>query len=140
MEEVLAWGFLADWSNMAENLYNNKLDRLFLENSDNPDLLEMESISGNINETINYISNHINFSKINTEIFIKSLVCCLKTLYNSMDIEIFAKLSYRLWTRLPADISEKSQLLILNYADDYVSIGFIESAKQKYEELFSYYE
>ncbi|MDE6781212.1 MAG: hypothetical protein K2J40_07125 [Ruminococcus sp.] len=140
MEEIFALGLLIDWNDTAENLYNRKLDELFLENPDNPDLLELELKCGSIKETVIYIRNHINFSNINTETFVKSLVGCLKILYYSMDIEIFSKLSYRLWLRLPSHISENSLLSILNYMDDYVSIGFIDSAKQNYERLFAYYE
>lgn len=139
-EEILALGMLIDWNDMAENLYNHKLDELFLENPDNPDLFELELICGNIKETVIYISNHINFKNINTETFEKSLVYYLKLLYDSMDIELFAELSYKLWLRLPADISEKTMFFILNYTDDYVSIGFTDLARQNYERLFSYYE
>lgn len=140
MEEILACGLLMELDSTAEKLYNEKLDGLFLKNPDNPELLQLELICGNIEESTIYITNHINFNKINTKIFEKSLVYYLKIFYDSMNIEDFAKLSYKLWLRLPADISEKSLFSILNYADDYVSIGFTDLARQNYERLFSYYE
>ena len=140
MEEILALGLLADWNDMAENLYNSKLDELFLENPENPNLFELELICGNTTESIIYITNHINFNKINIETFEKSLVYYLKILYESMDIEIFSKLSYKLWLRLPSYISEKSPFFVLNYADDYISIGFTDSVRQSYEKLFAYYK
>ncbi len=96
MKKILALGLLADWNNMSENLYNSKLDELFLKSPENPNLFELELICGNIKETVIYINNLINFSNINTETFEKSLVYYLKILYNSMDIEIFSKLSYKL--------------------------------------------
>ncbi|MDE6848505.1 MAG: hypothetical protein K2J44_04055, partial [Ruminococcus sp.] len=69
----------------------------------------------------------------------RSLVYYLKILYSSINIEIFSKLSYKLWLRLPSYISEKSPFFVLNYADDYISISFTDSARQSYEKLFTYY-
>lgn len=140
MEEILALGMLIDWNDTAEKLYNKKLDELFLKNPDNPELLQLELICGNIEESTIYITNHINSKNIDNETFEKSLVYYLKILYDSMDIEDFSDLSYKLWLRLPADISEKSPFSILNYTDDYVSIGFTDLAIKNYEKLFSYYE
>lgn len=140
MEEILALGMLIDWNDTAEKLYNKKLDELFVKNPDNPELLQLELICGNIEESTIYITNHINFKNINIETFEKSLVYYLKILYDSMNIELFAELSYKLWLRLPADISEKSPFSILNYMDDYVSIGFTDLARKNYEKLFAYYK
>lgn len=140
MEEILACGLLMELDSTAEKLYNEKLDELFIKNSDNPELLQLELICGNIEESTIYITNHINFNKINTEIFEKSLVYYLKTLYYTMDIEDFSDLSYKLWNRLPEHISNKETFMILNYAEDSLSWGDVVSARQNYERLFSYYE
>jgi len=140
MEEILVYGLLMELDSMAEKLYNEKLDELFLKNPDNPDLLELELICGNVEESIIYITNHINFNSINIEIFEKKLVECLKVLYSIMNIETFSELSYKLWNRLPCYISDKEPLSVLCYAGDSLSWGDVVSARKNYERLFSCYD
>ncbi len=140
MEEILAYGLLMELDSTAEKLYNEKLDELFLKNPDNPDLLELELISGNTEESIIYITNHINFSDINIEIFEKKLVEFLKVLYSTMNIETFSELSYKLWNRLPCCISDREPLSVLCYAGDSLSWGDVVSARKNYERLFSCYD
>ncbi len=140
MEEMLVYGLLMGLYNRAEILYNKKLDALFIENPDNPDLLELELICGNVEESIIYITNHINFSSINIEVFEKKLVECLKILYSTMNIENFSELSYKLWNRLPCCVSDKEPLSVLCYAGDSLSWSDMTLARKNYERLFSCYD
>ena len=52
MEELMVYGIFADLGSEPENLYQEKLDTLFLENPDNKHLLQLELLSGNILESI----------------------------------------------------------------------------------------
>lgn len=140
MEEILAYGLLMDCNAKAEKLYNEKLDGLFLKNPDNPELLKLELMCGNTEESVIYITNHINFSDIDIETFEKKLIDCLKTLYSTMDIDEFSDLSYKLWNRLPSCIADEEPFMILCYAGDSLSWGDVLSAKKNYERIFLYYE
>ena len=64
MEELIVYGIFADLNLTSEKLYQEKLDALFLENPDNKHLLELELLSGNMSESIIYITNHINSNNI----------------------------------------------------------------------------
>lgn len=136
MEELFICGIFADLNPTAENLYQKKLDALFLENPDNNTLLELELLSGNISESIIYITNHV-YS--DTELFKRNLAVYLEKLYNEMDIETFSKICYKIWLRLPENIAKDEYFFILNYADDFVSIGFENQAVKSFEKLFSHY-
>ena len=140
MEELIVYGIFADLNLKSENLYQEKLDALFLENPDNKHLLELELLSGNISESIIYITNHAVFSKINTKLYRKYLSEYLERLYYEINIKIFSELCYKIWFRLPVDTATSKYFLRLNYAHDYVSTGDIKQAVENFEEMFSYYK
>ncbi|MCM1506691.1 MAG: hypothetical protein NC177_06105 [Ruminococcus flavefaciens] len=140
MEKLFICGIFADLNPTAEKLYQKKLDSLFLENPDDNTLLELELLSGNISESIIYITNHADFRKINNKLYKKYLAEYLEKLYHKMDIKTFSGLCYKIWLRLPENVAEDEYFITLNYADDYVSIGFEKQAVKSFENLFSHYE
>lgn len=140
MEEIFVYGLLMGFNNEIENLYNEKLDELFLKYPDNSDFLELELLCGNVKESIIYIKEHISFNDINIENFEKKFIECLKILYNDMNIKDFSELSYKIWNVLPEYISQKDPFIVLCYAGDSLSWGDELSAKENFERIFSYYE
>ncbi len=140
MEEIFVYGLLMGFNNEIENLYNEKLDELFLKYPDNSDFLELELLCGNVKESMIYIKEHISFNDINIENFEKKFIECLKILYNDMNIKDFSELSYKIWNVLPEYISQKDPFILLCYAGDSLSWGDELSAKENFERIFSYYE
>ena len=140
MEEIFVYGLLMGFNNEIENLYNEKLDELFLKYPDNSDFLELELLCGNVKESMIYIKEHISFNDINIENFEKKFIECLKILYNDMNIRDFSELSYKIWNVLPEYISQKDPFIVLCYAGDSLSWGDELSAKENFERIFSYYE
>ncbi len=140
MEEIFVYGLLMGFNNEIENLYNEKLDELFLKYPDNSDFLELELLCGNVKESMIYIKEHISFNDINIENFEKKFIECLKILYNDMNIKDFSELSYKIWNVLPEYISQKDPFIVLCYAGDSLSWGDELSAKENFERIFSYYE
>lgn len=140
MEEIFVYGLLMGFNNEIENLYNEKLDELFLKYPDNSDFFELELLCGNVKESMIYIKEHISFNDINIENFEKKFIECLKILYNDMNIRDFSELSYKIWNVLPEYISQKDPFIVLCYAGDSLSWGDELSAKENFERIFSYYE
>ncbi len=58
MEELLAYAYLLGMDLIPEEIYEEKLNELFLENPTDEDLLELEFLNRNRKETVN-ISEHI---------------------------------------------------------------------------------
>lgn len=140
MEELIVYGIFADLNLKSEKLYQEKLDALFLENPDNKHLLELELLSGNISESIIYITNHINLNNIKIELFKKNLAEYLKKLYLEMDIDYFCDLCYKIWNlRLPESVANDEYFSILSYVHDGSWLGW-EYARKNLENLFSHYE
>lgn len=140
MEELIVYGIFADLNLKSEKLYQEKLDTLFLENPENKHLLELELLSGNILESIIYITNHIHLNDIQIELFKKNLAEYLKKLYYEMDIDYFCELCYKIWNlRLPASIKNDEYFSVLSYVYDGSCLGW-EYARKNLEELFSHYE
>ncbi len=140
MEELFIYGLLMDLSPAAERLYNEKLDELFMKSSDNPYLLELELMCGNIGESVIFISNHTDFTKLDLKVFRKQIIYILSSIYNTIDIHEFTELSYTLWNRLPGFIAHEEPFLMLSYAGDSLSWGDSVSADKNYKKIFSYYD
>lgn len=140
MEELFIYGLLIDLNPAAERLYNEKLDELFMRSPDNPYLLELELMCGNIEESIIFITYHAYFTKLDLKIFRKQTIYILSSIYNTIDIHEFAEPSYTLWNRLPECIAHEDPFLILSYAGDSISWGDSVSADKNYKKIFSYYD
>ncbi|MDE6035683.1 MAG: hypothetical protein K2G36_07220 [Ruminococcus sp.] len=139
MEELIVYGIFADLGSQSENLYQKKLDMLFLENPDNKHLLQLELLSGNILESIIYMTNHIHLNDIQTESFKRNLAEYLKKLYYEMDIDYFCGLCYKIWNfRLPESIRNDEYFDVLSYVYDGSWLGW-EYARKNLEKLFSHY-
>ena len=120
MEELLAYAYLLGMDLIPEEIYEEKLHKLFLENPTDEDLLELEFLSGNRKETVRYIRIHID--------------------YNSMDFDRFGSAMYSLWEGLPGNLQSIKPFWTLSYADDPLSWGDVEQSREIYEEMLDYYE
>ena len=60
MEELLAYAYLLEMDLISEEIYEDKLNELFLENPTDEDLLELEFLNRKRKETVRYIRTHIN--------------------------------------------------------------------------------
>ena len=55
MEELFAYAYLVDMDLISEEIYEDKLNELFLKNPTDEHLLELEFLSRNRKETMRYI-------------------------------------------------------------------------------------
>lgn len=139
MEELLAYAYLLGMNLISEDIYEERLNELFLKNPTDEDLLELEYLNGNRKETVIYIRNHINYDIMDIEKFGRSLCDLLRPVYESMDIYGFGKVMYSLWKELPNNLQMEKPFWILSYADEPLSWGDEKQSKELYEEMFDYY-
>ena len=93
MEELFAYAILLYENIVTEEMYQKKLNELFLKNSENEMLLKLEWET-DIDEAILYIRTHIEYQNINYEKFGKSIIRILKKYYEyCTDIKQFAEKS-----------------------------------------------
>lgn len=106
---------------VTEDEYNKRRDELFLSTPEDDDLLYLEW------ETL--------------EQFGRILMSKLKAVYvKCSDIKHFAGHSHSLWESLPGNIQNIEPFWALNYADDPLSWGDEEQARNIYEHMLNYYE
>ncbi|MEY8321520.1 hypothetical protein AAK894_10630 [Lachnospiraceae bacterium 46-61] len=140
MEELLACAILLYQNIITEEIYQKKLNELFLKDIGNEIFLELEWET-NINEAIIYICTHINYKNINYEQFGKFLMKILKKYYECCtNIKQFSNKMYLLWKSLPGNIQDKQPFCILGYADDPLSWGDEEQTRSIYEKMLNYYQ
>ncbi len=140
MEELFAYAILLYENIVTEEMYQKKLNELFLKNSENEMLLKLEWET-DIDEAILYIRTHIEYKNINDEKFGKSIIKILKKYYEyCTDIKQFAEKMYSLWEVLPTAIQHKQPFYMLSYADDPLSWGDIEQSRSIYENVLNYYQ
>lgn len=118
MLELLAYAYLLRSGLKVENIYEEKLNQLFLADPENEDLLELEFLSGNIKETIQYIWTHVDYASLDHDRFGRTLMDLLKPAYKSMDLRKFGDMMYSLWESLPGNLQHEEPFFTLCYADD----------------------
>lgn len=142
MQELLPYAYLMDLGLDADSVYLKcgvKLDGLLEKYPDDRDLQELEYIS-DVGQTAEYILEHTDFPLINPDCFGRTLMSLLTTIYESMDISVFAKRMYELWQRLPESICHNEPFLTLNYGGDpLLGYGDERQTRQLYEKMLGYY-
>lgn len=140
MEELFAYAYLMIASPDFDALYEEKLHKLFLDCPDNDDLLHLESLCGDVKETLIYISMHVNYHLINIEKFGGHLMNLLKPIYETVDITKFASSLYNIWQLLWGGITNQEPFFIMNYAEDHLSYGDEKEARELCENMLSFYD
>ena len=92
MEELLVYAILLYQKLTPENEYKNRLDKLFLKNPENDDLLYLEW-EPDIKKSILYIRKHLDYSNLNYEQFGAILMDKLKTVYENNPQKVPARAS-----------------------------------------------
>lgn len=124
--------------------YNKTLDEMFLTNSNNDMLLELESCSSNCKTTFDVLQRYWKYkcNDFSVDTFGKCLLEDLKTTYfsNIFSIENYVKMCYSLWQHLPSELNTIEPFHTLSYADDPLSWNDEKQTKKLYEELFEFYK
>ena len=140
MERLLAYAYLLCENLISMDEYETTLNKLFLENPSNADLLELEIISNNKKSTIAYIKTHIDYNTMSFDIFGRELFKLLKPIYHNKDLKSFSTAMYSLWESLAGNLQEIQPFWTLSYADEPLSWGDVEQTKKIYEKMLSYYD
>ena len=139
MEELLVYAILLYQNIITEEMYQKRLNELFLKDIENEIFLKLEWET-DINKAIIYIRTHINYQNINHEEFGKSLMKVLKKYYECCtSIEQFSEKMYLLWKSLPGEIQDKQPFFTLSYADDPLSWEDEKQTRFIYENMLNYY-
>ena len=140
MEELLAYAYLLGEGLIEFNVYENRLNEMFENDTENEDLIELEYLSSSLKETIIYIRAHINYNTMDINKFGKKLFELLKPIYNTMDIETFAKAMNSLWHGLADNMQDIDPFWMLSYADEPLSWGDKEQTRELFEKAITYYD
>lgn len=140
MEDLLVFALLLCEEIVTENEYRKELDKLFLTNPENADLLCLEWET-DIKKSITYIRSHIDYDAFDYELFGIILMKKLKVYYECYsDITDFACKMYHLWENLPWQIQDKEPFWAMSYADDALSWGDEEQTRNIYENMMNHYK
>lgn len=123
--------------------YMIELNRLFLENSEDDFLLELEGLGDDSAAALTKLSPLVKGSS-NVDVFGKELLSGLEKFYskncNSLSsLEEFGKMCYGMWKSFPANIDDQP-FLTLAYADDPLSWGNEKQSRELYQAAFDYYK
>ena len=139
MEELLVYAILLYEGLVTEIEYSKQLDKLFLNNPENDDLIYLEWET-DIKKAIIYVRTHIDYKNLDIERFGRILMSKLKDTYvKYSDIKCFANRMYSLWESLPGNIQDVEPFWTLCYADDPLSWGDEKQTRIIYEHMLSYY-
>lgn len=140
MEELLAYVYLLLEDLIAFDVYENKLNEMFVKDIENEDLIELEYLSSSVKDTVVYIRTQIDYKTMDINKFGRQLFDLIKPIYNTMDIETFANAMYSLWEGLDGNLQDIEPFWTLCYADDPLSWGDEKQTRKIYEEMLAYYD
>ena len=143
MEELFVYAVFLINGFDVEDEYNVLLDKLFMNDPENKDYLELEMFGGNISESIVYIFTHSDTESFDIENFGKLFVDLLRRFYKStineycncrnkseqFALEEFARRSNDISKTLPQHFQQKDPFYIMLYADEPLSWGILSSPK-----------
>lgn len=121
--------------------YNDLLDTHFLQQPQNPRLLDLECCSQDAKESLKQLQPSLVLFDQDTA-FGRILFQQLAVIYKSeaMTIEAFGEHAYQLWQLLPDSLSNSEPFWTLSYADDCLSHGDAAQTKALYEAAFQFYD
>ncbi len=144
MEQLICKSLLLKIGLITGDNYSETLDKMFLEDSDNEMLLELQSYHYDVDTTFDILQRYweYEFKGFSVDTFGKCLLEDLKTVYQSnvFSIEDFGKKCYRLWKQLPNELHLEEPFHVLSYADDPLSWGDEAQTREIYEKLFEFYK
>ena len=138
MEELFVYSLLYDVGYEKVNEYEEALNRLFLNNPEDRNLLDLEGMA--FKDAMLHIRHLINVLSFDTIEFGKQLMSKIKPLYAGNNIADFGKAMYRLWTLLPEKIKLEEPFHILSCADDCLGYGDEKQCRELYENALNYYD
>ena len=141
-EKIYAFILLLQADIVTKEEYNDYLDLLFLEDSENELLIDLEFASNDLSETLTII-NEVFYKQdalLKYDVFGSVLFENIRKLYEkgTLGIEDFGRKVLCLWNLLPCEILQTEPFWTLSYADDCLSFGDESQTRKLYENAFSY--
>ena len=138
MEELFVYALLyvIGYKKTAE--YQHALDKLFLDDPSNKELLDLEEMK--YKDAMLHLFHLMRTHPIIQDEFGIFLMRMLKPVYCESNINDFGKKMYELWNNLPHSIYENEPFFIFCYADDCLSYGDEHQCRKLYEKALNYYD
>ena len=143
MEKLLVYAYLWRLSLNDGQEYNDHLDMLFLKESDNYLLLELEFLT-DAELALMRLKRYFDFEteSFDAILFGKSLFFELGNVYHSktVSIDLFAKKCYELYTMLPVQVNNlEKPYNVLSYIDDMIEYNSLQEIEEIIEKMLNYY-
>ena len=140
MNELLAYAILLCEGIVSDELFNSRLDTVFLENPNDDMLMELECI-GNAEKAAASLRAKFDYSKLDKALFGRTMMKELREYCRLYGVtKQFGEKMYLLWESLPGCIQDEEPFSILTYADDPLSWGDEQQSREIYEKAFDYYD
>lgn len=143
MEKLVALCYVWAFGLGTKEDYFKELDRLFLENSEDDLLLELEGLGNDPAAAWARLGRLAD--RININLFGKELFLALENVYKAdvFSLAEFGRRCYKLWCALPYrpfQYEHTEPFSTLTYADDPLSYGDEGQSRGLYEAAFDYYK
>ena len=140
MNELLAYAILLCEGIVSDDVFNRRLDEIFLENPNDEVLLELECM-GNSEKALASVMARFDYGRFDSVQFGRTMMKELKEYCRLCGVtERFGRKMYLLWEILPSCIQNEEPFSILTYADDPLSCGDERQSREIYGKAFGYYD
>ena len=138
-EELLSLVLLYRAGFDTAELFEESLNRIFLENPENKDLLELECMS--FRDAVIYLCKNFDYSTLNEETLSRALIRFLNLLRPEQNTETFALRLGELWEVLPFHTTRKdSPFYMIYYFEDMLAAGKTDLLRTCIEDLLTFYD
>ena len=138
MEELFVYAVLYVVGYDKYNEYQETLDRLFINEPSNNELLHLEEME--CKDAMLHLIFLMQSSSFDQNAFGMHFMHSLKSIYFDSNIYDFAPRMYKLWNYLPSPMDETEPFHTFCYADDCLSYGDERQCRVLYETALNYYE
>ena len=138
MENLFVYALLNVVGYNIYDEFQKELDRLFLLEPSNQELLKLEEMD--FKDAMLHLFSLWKCSSFNQTVFGKHLMCSLKSIYYESNIYDFAPRMYDLWNYLPSPMDVEEPFHTFSYADDCLSYGDEKQCRTLYETALNYYD
>ncbi|MBR1738269.1 MAG: hypothetical protein IJ736_14885 [Firmicutes bacterium] len=138
MEELFVYALLYVTGYEEIDEYCRVLDRLFLNDPENEELLDLEWMDDK--DAMFHLFYLMQTEPMNYDKFGTFLMNKLDLIYRKSKIDDFVEKMYRLWKNMPDTVSREEPFYTFCYADDCLYCGDEQQCRELCEKTLNYYK
>ena len=140
MNELLAYAILLCEGIVSDEIFNARLDEMFMKKPNDKLLLDLEC-TGDAEKAAASLRANFDYTKLDKVLFGRTMMKELREYCRLYGVtKQFGEKMYLLWESLPDCVQDEEPFSVFTYADDPLSWGDEQQSREIYEKALDYYD